>query len=151
MTSAAQTKRYCGTCGIPVFDNDQRFCESCGALLPTAPTPPPAATSVGGARAGLDGMVNGYIQERMRDSSAMIAQQVKQELKSQVRGAAEAQLRRNGGKIALYAGVGIAGLIVLSAIVSLITGLLLHLLPFALLIVVAYVGYLTLRSRMRRS
>ena len=149
MSSVAPTKRYCPSCGTPTFDADQRFCSSCGSLLGSGSAASPAgpAGTASGGGFGLDGAVNSYIQDRMRDSSAAIAQQVKQELKAQVRRTAETQLRRNGGKAIVYVGVGIAGLIVLSAIVSVITGLLLHLLPVALAIIAIYVAYLTLRRR----
>lgn len=148
MSSVAPTKRYCPSCGTPTFDAGQRFCASCGALLSSATSAADAGT--GRAGRGLDGAVNSYIEDRVRDSSAVLVQQVKQELAQQARRTAQTQLRRNGGKIALYAGVGVAGLIVISSVVSLLTGLLLHLLPFALLVIAAYVAYLGVTGRLRR-
>src|SRR5262249_26877423 len=135
MTSAADTKRYCPSCGTPSFDANQRFCPNCGTLLPSGTARSPAGRA--GRAGGLDGAVNQYIQDRVRDSSAIIAQQVKQELKAQVRRSAETQLRRNGGKIVVYAGVGVAALIVVSAIAGFIMHLFATLLPVAILILLA--------------
>ncbi len=149
MTSSSKSTRYCTSCGTPVFDPTMRFCQNCGALIPE--TVQATTTANGQSRpSGLDGVVNQYIQDRMRESSAAIAHQVKQEIKTQVRHTAQTQLQRNGGKIAVYAAVGLAGLIVVSAILSLITHLLTFLLPFALVILVAYLGYMYVRTRLPR-
>jgi hypothetical protein len=111
---------------------------------------PSGASGSTGRPSGLDGAVNQYIQDRVRDSSAAVAQQIKQELTSQVRRNAEVQLRQNGGKIVVYAGVAVAALIVLSAVVGFVMHLFASLLPFAIVILLAYFGYLTLRGRRRR-
>ena len=55
-----------------------------------------------------------------------------------------------GGANRLYWAVMISALI-RSAVFSLIMGLVMQLLPFALVVVIAYVGYLAVTGRLRRS